>query len=77
MVSPNFKWFWVTFQVVAEVSKGADYGKEFFVMDVIVKFGREHRFGVKGDWVSAVQGVGLFQDGAKGKVTGIGNNPKG
>jgi hypothetical protein len=54
MVSSNFKRLRVAFQVVAEVFEGVDYGKEFFVMDVVVKFSREHRFGIKGNWVPAI-----------------------
>jgi hypothetical protein len=39
MVGPNFKRFGVAFEVVAKGLKGADNGKEFFVVDVIILFG--------------------------------------
>src|SRR5258707_2010756 len=61
----------VTFEVVAEMFKSTDDGKEFFVMNVIIEFSGLHAFGVKGDRVPVIKEVGLFEDGAEGVVRGV------
>lgn len=68
MVGPDFERLRMSFKVVAEVFKGADDGEEFFVVDIVVLFGWQHGFGVKGNRVPAIKSVWLFQDGSKGKV---------
>ncbi len=42
MVGPNFKWFRVALKVVMKVFEGANNGEKFFIMDIIVEFGRLH-----------------------------------
>jgi hypothetical protein len=76
MVGPDFEWLRMSFEVVAEVFKGADDGKEFFIVDIVVLFGWQHGFGVKGNRVPAIKGVWLFQDGSKGKVAGVSDDAK-
>ena len=56
-----------------EVFKGADDGKEFFIMNVVIEFGLIEGLGKEGDWVPGVKSVRLFKDRSKGKVTGIGD----
>ena len=68
MVGPDFERLRMSFKVVAEVFKGADDGEEFFVVDIVVLFGWQHGFGVKGNRVPAIKSIWLFQDGPKGKV---------
>jgi hypothetical protein len=41
VVCPDFKGFRMSFQVVAEGFKGADNGKEFFIMDIVILFSWE------------------------------------
>ena len=77
MVSPDFEGYFVAFEVVSEVFKGADDGEEFFVMNVIIEFGWIEGLGEKGGWVPGVKGIRLFEDRAKGEVTGIGDKPVG
>jgi hypothetical protein len=77
MVGPNFKDVRVAFEVVAEGFKGFDDGKEFFIVDVIIKLGRVEGLGVIGNGVPTVQEVWLFEDGTDGKVAGVGDDTKG
>ena len=39
MVNPYFEWLFIAFEIMAEVFKGADEGKEFFVINVVIEFG--------------------------------------
>ena len=71
VVGPDFKCLGVPFEVVTEGFESAYDGQEFFVVDVVVLFGWLHGFGVKGDGVPSVQGVGLFEDGAEGEIAGV------
>ena len=77
MVSPDFEGLFVAFEVVAEVFKGVDDGKEFFVMNVVIEFSLIEGLGEKGNWVPGVKVVRLFKDRSKGKVTGIRDKPVG
>jgi hypothetical protein len=38
MIRPDFKGFKMAFKIVTEGFKGADNGKEFFIVDIIVLF---------------------------------------
>ena len=71
MVSPDFEGLFAAFEVVAEVFQGADDGKEFFIMNVIIEFSLVKGLGKEGDWMPRVKSVRLFKDRSKGKVTGI------
>ena len=56
---------------MAEGFKCANDGEEFFIVNVVVKFGRLHGLGVESDRMPSVKEVGLFKDGTKGKVGSI------
>jgi hypothetical protein len=71
MVGPYFKGFGVAFEVVAEGFEGSDNGKEFFIVDIIVLFRWLEGLGIIGDWVPAVEKVGLFQDSTDGEVASV------
>ena len=60
VVGPDFKRVRSTFKVVSEEFEGADDGKEFFVVDVVVLFCGNEGVGIEGDRVPAVEFVGLF-----------------
>ena len=71
VVSPDFKGFRVSFKVVAEGFKGADNSEEFFVMNVIILFGRKEGLGEIRNRVPMVKKVGLFKNSSHGKITYI------
>src|SRR5712672_1357122 len=66
----------MTLKVMAESFEGANDSKEFFVMDVVVEFGRLHRFGEESNRVPAVEEVGLFKNGTESEVMSIGDDAK-
>src|SRR5712672_1414510 len=76
VIGPYFKWVRMTLEVMAESFEGANDSEEFFVMDVIVEFGRLHGFGEESNRVPLVEKVGLFKNGTKSEVTSIGDDMK-
>jgi hypothetical protein len=71
VICPDLKGFRVSFKVVAEGFKGMDDGKEFFVMNVIILFCGKEQLGEIGNWVPAIEKVGLFQNSTHGEITCI------
>src|SRR5712671_5911637 len=76
VVGPYFKGFRMTLKVMAESFEGANDSKEFFVVDVVVEFGRLHGLGEESNRVPAVEKVGLFKNGTESEVTSIGDDTK-
>src|SRR5712672_3385440 len=76
VVGPYFKGFRMTLKVMAESFEGANDSEEFFVVDVVVQFGRLHRLGEESNRVPAVEEVGLFKNGTESEVTSIGDDVK-
>jgi hypothetical protein len=60
MIRPDFKGFKMAFKIVTEGFKGADNGKEFFIVDIIVLFWWLQGFWVVHDGVPPVEKVWLF-----------------
>jgi len=71
MVGPDFEGIGVSFEVVAKSLEGADDSEEFLIVDVVVKFRRLHGFGKERDRVPSIKEIWLFEDCAKGVVTGV------
>ena len=76
VVGPYFKGVRMTLEVMTESFEGANDSEEFFVVDVVVEFGRLHGFGEESNRVPAIEEVGLFKNGTKSKVTSIGDDAK-
>src|SRR5712675_1431184 len=66
----------MTLEVMVESFKGANDSEEFFVVDVVVEFGRLHGLGEESNRVPSVEKVGLFKNGTESKVTSIGDDVK-
>ena len=76
VIRPYFKGVRMTLEVMAESFEGANDSKEFFVVDVVVEFGRLHGFGEESNRVPSIEEVGLFKNGTESKVTSIGDDTK-
>src|SRR5712671_6247792 len=76
VIGPYFKWVRMTLEVMAESFEGANDSEEFFVVDVVVEFGRLHGFGEESNRVPAVGWGGLFKNGTESEVTSIGDGVK-
>src|SRR5712672_394259 len=66
----------MTLKVMVESFEGTNDGKEFFVVDVVVEFGRLHGFGEESNRVPSIEKVGLFKNGTESEVTSIGDDAK-
>src|SRR5712672_2694746 len=66
----------MTLEVMSESFEGANDSEEFFVVDVVVEFGRLHGFGEESNRVPSIEKVGLFKNGTKSKVTSISDDAK-
>src|ERR1700744_4558210 len=63
VVRNNFDGVQEPFKVVPPLLEGGEDGKEFFIIDVIVEFGRIHGVGEEGDRVEdIVGGIDLGED---------------
>ena len=71
MISPNSKFVAGAFKVMPPSNEGADDSKEFEVMDRIIGFRGIERLGDVGNRVPTVKLIGLFKDGAKGKLGSV------
>src|SRR5712672_280141 len=76
VIGPYFKGVRMTLEVMAESFEGANDSKEFFVVDVVVEFGRLHGFGEESNRVPSIEEVGLFKNGTESEVTSIGDDTK-
>src|SRR5712672_4283341 len=76
VIGPDFKGVRMTLEVMAESFEGANDSEEFFVMDVVVEFGRLHGLGEESNRVPLIEEVGLLKNGTESKVTSIGNDTK-
>src|SRR5712675_1026651 len=66
----------MTLEVMAESFEGTNDGKEFFVVDVIVEFGRLHGLGKESNRVPSIEKVWLFKNGTESEVASIGDDAK-
>src|SRR5712671_3709295 len=76
VIGPYFKGVRMTLEVMVESFEGTNDSEEFFVVDVVVEFGRLHGLGEESNRVPSVEKVGLYKNGTESEVTSIGDDAK-